>query len=155
METSAPSEKVEAMAETSRSAHAAEPDLLALTARIVASHVGNNATDTASLPGLIQEVYRALSTVGQTVAPAVEKRSLSPAVPVKKSVFADYIICLEDGKKLKMLKRHLKTAYNLSPEDYRERWGLAADYPMVAPNYANHRSSLAKKSGLGKAKSTK
>jgi predicted transcriptional regulator len=147
-----PSEKVEAMAETTRSAHAAAPDLLTLTARIVASHVANNAIDTATLPGLIQDVYRALSGIGQPQAAPAEKRSQAPAVPVKKSVFPDYIVCLEDGKKLKMLKRHLKTAYNLTPEEYRERWGLAADYPMVAPNYANHRSSLAKKSGLGKAK---
>ncbi len=143
------------MADTSRSAHAAAPDLLALTAQIVASHVGNNAIDTANLPGLIQEVYRALSGIGQPQAAPAEKRSQTPAVPVKKSIFPDYIICLEDGKKLKMLKRHLKTAYNLTPEEYRERWGLAPDYPMVAPNYANHRSSLAKKSGLGKAKAAR
>ncbi|MBI3444138.1 MAG: MucR family transcriptional regulator, partial [Magnetospirillum sp.] len=87
-----------------------------------------------------------LSTVGSV--PVIPERP-QPAIPVKKSVTPDYIICLEDGKKLKMLKRHLKTAYNMSPEEYRERWGLAADYPMVAPNYAQHRSSLAKKIGLG------
>jgi predicted transcriptional regulator len=100
----------------------------------------------SELPGLIQEVFRTLSAVGKGAAPAEKPQ---PAVPVKKSVHPDYIICLEDGKKLKMLKRHLKTAYNMSPEQYRERWGLPPDYPMVAPNYAKHRSTLAKKIGLG------
>ena len=95
---------------------------------------------------MIQEVFKTLSGVGKE--PAQPDRP-QPAVPIKKSVFPDHIICLEDGKKLKMLKRHLKTAYNLTPEQYRERWGLASDYPMVAPNYARHRSSLAKKIGLG------
>jgi predicted transcriptional regulator len=99
-----------------------------------------------ALPALIQDVYRTLSGIGREPV-ATDKPQ--PAVPVKKSVFADHIICLEDGKKLKMLKRHLKTAYNMSPEQYRERWGLPPDYPMVAPSYAKHRSSLAKKIGLG------
>jgi predicted transcriptional regulator len=121
-------------------------DLLALTTEIVASHVANNNTAIGDLPQLIQEVYRTLASVG-TVSVALERPQ--PAVPVKKSVNPDFIICLEDGKKLKMLKRHLKTAYNMTPEEYRERWGLPADYPMVAPNYAQHRSSLAKKIGLG------
>jgi len=121
-------------------------DLLTLTAEIVSAHVANNNIAVADLPHLIQEVYRTLGTVG--TAPVVPERP-QPAVPVKKSVLPDYIICLEDGKKLKMLKRHLKTAYDMTPEEYRERWGLAADYPMVAPNYAAHRSSLAKKIGLG------
>ncbi len=140
------------MADLPRPAHAGAADVLALTARIVASHVANNAVDPVALPRLIHEVFRALSSVGQGAPAAVEKKPQIPAVPWKKSVFPDYIICLEDGKKLKMLKRHLKTAYDLSPEAYRERWGLPPDYPMVAPNYANHRSSLAKKSGLGKAR---
>ncbi len=127
-------------------------DMLGLTAQIVSAHVSNNAVETAQLPGLIHDVFRTLSGIGQdgppvAVAAAPERRQ--PAVPVKKSIFADYIICLEDGKKLKMLKRHLKTAYNLTPDQYRERWGLAGDYPMVAPSYASHRSSLAKKIGLG------
>jgi predicted transcriptional regulator len=123
-----------------------DKEMLALTAEIVAAHVGNNSVPVNELPQLISDVHRALSNVGsQPVAP----ERPTPAVPVKKSVTPDYIICLEDGKKLKMLKRHLKTAYNMTPEDYRERWGLAADYPMVAPNYAEHRSSLAKKIGLG------
>ncbi len=134
-------------------------DMLGLTARIVSAHVGNNAIDTAELPALISEVFKALSAVGQDVqepapaAPASDRRQ--PAVPVKKSVFAEYIVCLEDGKKLKMLKRHLKTAYDMTPDQYRERWGLAQDYPMVAPSYANHRSELAKRIGLGtKARSS-
>jgi predicted transcriptional regulator len=121
-------------------------DLLGLTTEIVAAHVANNSVAVADLPHLIQEVYRTLASVGS--APVVPERP-QPAVTVKKSVTPDYIICLEDGKKLKMLKRHLKTAYNMSPEEYRDRWGLPADYPMVAPNYAQHRSSLAKKIGLG------
>ena len=121
-------------------------ELLSLTAEIVAAHVGNNSIALSDLPQLIQDVYRTLASVG--TAPVALERP-QPAVPVKRSVNPDYIVCLEDGKKLKMLKRHLKTAYNMSPEEYRERWGLPADYPMVAPNYALHRSSLAKKIGLG------
>ena len=121
-------------------------ELLDLTTEIVAAHVGNNTVALADLPALIQDVYRTLSNVGS--APS-EPEKPRPAVPVKKSVFPDHIVCLEDGKKLKMLKRHLKTAYNMTPEEYRERWGLPADYPMVAPNYAEHRSALAKKIGLG------
>lgn len=121
-------------------------DLLGLTAQIVSAHVTHNSVSAENLVSLIQDVYKTLSLVGkeQTVPDRPQ-----PAVPVKKSIFPDHIICLEDGKKLKMLKRHLKTAYNMSPDQYRERWGLAADYPMVAPNYARHRSSLAKKIGLG------
>ena len=120
-------------------------ELLELTTEIVSAHVGNNTVALADLPQLIQDVYRSLDSVG--AAPVQERPQ--PAVPIKKSVFPDHIICLEDGKKLKMLKRHLKTAYDMSPEDYRERWGLPSDYPMVAPNYAKHRSNLAKKIGLG------
>jgi predicted transcriptional regulator len=123
-----------------------DPNILELTAEIVSAHVSNNSVPLSELPGLIQEVFRTLSAVGKGQA-APEKPQ--PAVPVKKSVHPDYIICLEDGKKLKMLKRHLKTAYNMTPEQYRERWGLPPDYPMVAPNYAKHRSTLAKKIGLG------
>jgi len=121
-------------------------NVLGLTAQIVSAHVSNNSVSPDALPSLIQEVYKTLSGVGKEPAQADRPQ---PAVPVKKSVFADHIGCLEDGKKLKMLKRHLKTAYNLTPEQYRERWGLGADYPMVAPAYAKHRSSLAKKIGLG------
>jgi len=121
-------------------------DVLGLTAQIVSAHVSNNAVPSDALPVLIQEVYKTLAGIGKE--PAAPER-LEPAVPIKRSVFHDHIVCLEDGKKLKMLKRHLKTAYNLTPEQYRERWGLSADYPMVAPDYAQHRSSLAKKIGLG------
>jgi len=121
-------------------------ELMELTAEIVASYVSNNTVASVDLPTVIQDVYKTMSTLGsQTAQPERPK----PVVSVKKSITPDYIVCLEDGKKLKMLKRHLKTAYNMTPEDYRERWGLPADYPMVAPNYAKHRSSLAKKIGLG------
>jgi predicted transcriptional regulator len=125
---------------------ALQSDVLGLTAQIVSAHVSNNSVTPDALPALIQDVYRTLAGVGRE-PPQPDKPQ--PAVPVKKSVFPDHIVCLEDGKKLKMLKRHLKTAYNMSPEQYRERWGLPSDYPMVAPNYASHRSSLAKKIGLG------
>lgn len=121
--------------------------LLELTAEIVSAHVSNNAFAAEGLPGLIREVYAALESVGQ---PAPEPEKLQPAVPIKRSVFPDYIVCLEDGKKLKMLKRHLQSAYGMTPEQYRERWGLPSDYPMVAPNYAERRSTLAREIGLGR-----
>jgi predicted transcriptional regulator len=121
-------------------------ELLELTTEIVSAHVSNNTLAVSDLPQLIQDVYRTLSAVGTTGASGEKPQ---PAVAVKKSVTPDYIVCLEDGKKLKMLKRHLKTAYDMTPDEYRERWGLPRDYPMVAPNYAKHRSSLAKKIGLG------
>jgi predicted transcriptional regulator len=122
-------------------------DLLALTTEIVAAHVSNNTVAVGDLPTLINQVYQSLATIGQSpVAPAERPQ---PAVSVKRSVHPDYIICLEDGKKLKMLKRHLKTAYNMTPEEYRDRWSLPPDYPMVAPNYARQRSRLAKEIGLG------
>ena len=123
-------------------------DLLGLTAEIVAAHVSNNPVALADLPNLITEVYRTLSSVGLPASKPQPERP-QPAVPIKKSITPEYLICLEDGKKLKMLKRHLQTSYNMTPEQYRERWGLTSDYPMVAPNYAKHRSSLAKKIGLG------
>ncbi len=122
-------------------------DVLALTAQIVSAHVKANSVAADALPDLIRDVHRAVSGLG--AAPSVTSERPQPAVPIKKSVFPDFIICLEDGKKLKMLKRHLMSSYNMTPEQYRERWGLGADYPMVAPNYALHRSSLAKKIGLG------
>ena len=121
-------------------------ELLELTTEIVAAHVANNTVAVSDLSQLIQDVYKTLVAVG--TAPLTPERP-RPAVPIKKSIFPDYVVCLEDGKKLKMLKRHLKTAYNMTPEEYRERWGLSPDYPMVAPNYAKHRSNLAKKIGLG------
>lgn len=122
-------------------------DLLTLTTEIVAAHVSNNTVAVGDLPQLIAQVYQSLANIGKAPPPLVERPQ--PAVNVKRSVHPDYIICLEDGKKLKMLKRHLKTAYNMSPEEYRERWNLPADYPMVAPNYAKQRSRLAKEIGLG------
>ncbi len=123
------------------------PDVLALTANIVAAHVSKNALSTDELPALIRQVYHTLSTVGSG-GPANAERP-QPAVSVKKSVSNDFIVCLEDGKKLKMLKRHLKAAYNMTPEQYRERWNLPPDYPMVAPSYARKRSQLARDLGLG------
>ena|SRR5689334_20431826 len=123
-------------------------DLLALTTEIVAAHVSNNTVAVSDLPQLINQVYQSLQNIGGSVSPVQPDRP-QPAVNPKKSVTPDYIVCLEDGKKLKMLKRHLKTAYNMTPEEYRERWSLPADYPMVAPNYAKQRSRLAKEIGLG------
>jgi predicted transcriptional regulator len=123
-------------------------ELVELTADIVSAYVSNNTVVSAELPGVIDEVYSALRSAAHKAAQPV-KEELKPAVPIKKSVTRDYIVCLEDGKKFKSLKRHLRTHYNLSPEDYREKWGLPHDYPMVAPNYAAARSALAKKMGLG------
>jgi len=121
-------------------------ELLELTTEIVVAHVSNNTLPVGDLPSLIQDVYKTLNGLGE--APAAPE-ALRPAVPIKRSVFPDYIVCLENGKKLKMLKRHLKTAFDMTPEEYREKWGLPADYPMVAPKYAEHRSHLAKEIGLG------
>ena len=123
-------------------------DLIDLTADIVSAYVSNNSLSASELPRLIGEVHLALAKTNNGSA-GHEPEPLKPAVNPKKSVFPDYIICLEDGKKFKSLKRHLRTHYDLSPEEYREKWGLAADYPMVAPNYAAARSALAKKMGLG------
>ena len=122
-------------------------DLLTLTTEIVAAHVSNNTVAVNDLPQLINQIYTPLANIG--TAPAAPAARPQPAISVKKSIQPDYIVCLEDGKKLKMLKRHLKTAYNMTPESYRERWGLSSDYPMVAPNYARQRSRLAKEIGLG------
>jgi predicted transcriptional regulator len=122
-------------------------EILGLTSEIVAAHVSNNTVALSDLPGLIEQVYKTLATVGGGEGGNSDRPT--PAVPIKKSITPDFIVCLEDGKKLKMLKRHLKTAYNMTPEEYRERWGLSPDYPMVAPNYAKQRSRLAKQIGLG------
>ncbi len=122
-------------------------DLLRLTTDIVAAHVSFNTVPVGELSELIAQVHKSLAQAG--TGQAGEERP-APAVPIRKSVTPNFIICLEDGKKLKMLKRHLKTAFGLTPEQYRERWGLAADYPMVAPNYARQRSKLAKQIGLGR-----
>ncbi|MBM3506544.1 MAG: MucR family transcriptional regulator [Alphaproteobacteria bacterium] len=121
-------------------------DLLAFTTDIVSSYVANNTVAVQDLPQLIQQAYAALAGVGNALA---AKERPTPAVSVKRSITPDHIVCLEDGKKLKMLKRHLKTRCNLTPDEYRKRWGLPANYPMVAPNYAAQRSDLAKKIGLG------
>lgn len=129
-------------------------ELLALTVDIVSSHVSNNSVALTDLPEVIKQVHATLSDLAGKTAGEENKRP-EPAVAIKKSVTPDYIVCLEDGKKLKMLKRHLKTNYDMSPEEYRERWGLPADYPMVAPNYAKHRSALAKQIGLGTRRSAK
>ena len=126
--------------------------VLALTARIVAAHVGHNAVSSAALPGLIQAVYNALIEARPAPPPetaAPERTTLTPAVPPEESVFPDHIICLEDGKKQKTLRRHLQSAHGLTPEAYRARWGLGPNYPMVAPDYAERRSALAKSIGLG------
>ncbi len=124
------------------------PKLLGFAAQIVSAHVSKNAVAAQELSPLIERVYQALRNAGASAAEPVASRP-EPAAPIRKSVFPDYLICLEDGKKLKMLKRHLKTAYSMTPDEYRARWGLPPDYPMVAPSYAKHRSTLAKQIGLG------
>ena len=125
----------------------AEDMLLTLTADIVAAHVSNNSVAVNDLPNLIQNVHSALSGISGSSAAAEPKPE--PKVSIRSSIKPDYIVCLEDGKKLKMLKRHLMTQYNLTPDQYRQKWGLSADYPMVAPNYAEQRRTLAKSIGLG------
>lgn len=122
--------------------------LIGLVADIVSAYVSNNSVPAAELPGLIATTHAAISGLGIPAAPVAEERP-TPATSIKKSITPDFLICLEDGKKFKSLKRHLRTAYNMSPEEYRSRWGLPADYPMVAPAYAEARSTLAKKMGLG------
>ncbi|PWC48119.1 hypothetical protein TSA6c_16920 [Azospirillum sp. TSA6c] len=135
METNAPVSKVE---------------LTELTAKIVAAYVSKNTLPHDQLPAVISTVYSSIANAGQPQITVVEASSKPPAVPIKKSVAADFIICLEDGKKLKMLKRYLRTTYNLSPEEYRAKWGLPPEYPMVAPNYAKARSEMAINLGLGR-----
>ena len=137
------------MNDMSGTIQATDNDLIDLSADIVCAYVSHNALSVTDLPKLIADVHAALRGLGS--APAAEAaEELKPAVPIKKSIAADYIICLEDGKKFKSLKRHLRTHYNLSPEEYREKWGLPADYPMVAPSYSATRSKLAKDNGLGR-----
>ena len=127
----------------------AEEELLRMTADVVAAYVSKNTLPTAQLAEVINAVYGSLKGLESQVAePPPEP--VKPAVPIRKSITADYLICLEDGKKLKMLKRHLRSTYNMTPDEYRVRWGLAPDYPMVAPNYAEQRSAFAKKIGLGR-----
>ncbi len=122
-------------------------EILSLTADIVAAHVSNNSVPAEDLTDLVQQVYNTLSVIDRQATLASE--NLSPAIPVEDSIQPDYIVCLEDGRKLQMLKRHLRRAYNLTPDQYRQRWGLKANYPMVAPNYSKKRSDLAKDFGLG------
>jgi predicted transcriptional regulator len=128
--------------------HSGDSSYIELTAKIVSAYVSNNTVASAEIPQLIGQVYAALMRVssGQATAPA---EALKPAVPIKRSITAEHIVCLEDGKKFKSLKRHLRTQYDMTPEQYREKWGLPPDYPMVAPNYAAARSQLAKQMGLG------
>jgi len=127
---------------------AANENFLALTANIVSAYLRNNTVAAADIPTLINQVYGALTRISAGQA-TVATEPLKPAVSVKKSITPEYIVCLEDGKKFKSLKRHLRTQYNMTPEQYREKWGLPADYPMVAPRYAAARSQLAKQMGLG------
>src|SRR5262249_44319091 len=122
-------------------------NFIGLTAEIVSAYVSNNTVPAADIPALINQVHAALSRVSSKADGTGE--ALKPAVSLKKSITPEYIVCLEDGKKFKSLKRHLRTQYNMTPEQYREKWGLSADYPMVAPNYAAARSQLAKQMGLG------
>ncbi len=125
-------------------------DLVEITAKIVASHVSNNKVEAAELPKLIDIVYGKLSDLSNRNS--VEQQDLRPAVPVDESVTQDHIICLEDGRRFKMLKKHLKTSYDMTPEEYRAKWNLPLDYPMVAPSYAAKRQQLARESGLGKTR---
>jgi predicted transcriptional regulator len=137
------------MTETPGNSVLSNDEVMRMTSDIVSSFVSNNPVTTESLPDVIRSVYRTMSGLAGAPEKAVEEKP-KPAVPVSKSVTNDFIICLEDGRKLKMLKRYLRSRYDMSPDEYRRRWGLAADYPMVAPNYTQRRSEFAKKIGLGK-----
>ena len=132
--------------------HSDEASYIQLTANIVSAYVSNNTVSSAEIPALISQVYSALMRVSNGAQVAAPAEPLKPAVPIKRSITPEYLVCLEDGKKFKSLKRHLRTHYDLSPEQYREKWNLPPDYPMVAPNYAAARSKLAKKIGLGRRK---
>jgi predicted transcriptional regulator len=125
-------------------------EVLRLSADIAAAYFSNNAVSPSAIPEVIRSVHEAVLSLQSTPAPAPVAEKLKPAVPISKSVGEDYIVCLEDGKRLKMLKRYLRAKYNLTPEDYRRRWGLPPEYPMVAPAYAARRSDFAKQIGLGK-----
>lgn len=137
------------MQEVSDNSSVQDEQLLRMTSDIVSSFVANNTVSSDNLPDVIRSVYRTISTLAAPGEGRAEER-LKPAVPISKSVANDYIVCLEDGKKLKMLKRYLRSKYDMSPDEYRRRWGLPADYPMVAPSYTERRSEFAKKIGLGK-----
>lgn len=127
--------------------------VLSMAANIVSAYVSHNALPAGQIPELIQTVFKSLTDVNAPASDAPQETP-KPPVPIRRSVNPDYIVCLEDGKKLKMLKRHLRTTYNLSPEEYRAKWGLPSDYPMVAPNYAKQRSEFAKRIGLGRKGTT-
>jgi predicted transcriptional regulator len=137
------------MADSSGNSVLSNDELMRMTSEIVSAFVSNNPVTTDSLPDVIRSVHRTLSGLTGAQEKTSEERP-KPAVPISKSVTPDHIVCLEDGRKLKMLKRYLRSRYDMSPDDYRRRWGLAADYPMVAPNYTERRSEFAKKIGLGK-----
>ena len=137
------------MSENAVPENISKEQLLEMTTEIVSAYVGNNTIAAGELNELIVSIHDSLHNL-TTGGVEVEPEPIKPAVPVRRSVTPDYLICLEDGKRLKMLKRHLRTTYGLSPDDYRAKWGLPADYPMVAPNYAQQRSEFAKKIGLGK-----
>jgi predicted transcriptional regulator len=126
-----------------------EGSYIQLTANIVSAYVSNNSVSSTEIPALISQIYSALMRVSNGVQVAVPAEPLKPAVPIKRSITPEYLVCLEDGKKFKSLKRHLRTQYDMTPDQYRTKWNLAADYPMVAPNYAAARSQLAKQMGLG------
>jgi predicted transcriptional regulator len=132
-----------AVEKTSRS------DILRMAVDVVSAYIGHNSLSSSQIPEIIQTVFSSLQQLGER-GPGGHGEALKPAVPIKKSLAPDYLICLEDGKKMKMLKRHLRTAFNMTPDEYRAKWGLPADYPMVAPNYAEQRSAFAKKIGLGR-----
>jgi predicted transcriptional regulator len=123
-----------------------EEEMLRMTASVVSAYVGNNSLTPTQIPDVIKTVYGSLTSLGRGGG----HDALRPAVPVRRSITPDYIVCLEDGRKLKMLKRHLRTTYNMTVDDYRQKWGLPIDYPMVAPNYAKQRSAFAKRIGLGR-----
>ena len=129
-------------------------DITSLVTEIVSSYISNHEINTEDLPSLIKLIHQSLHKISSTQSSALAAPT-EPAVPIKDSLTPDYLICLEDGRRVTMLKRHLKTAYNLTPDQYRERWGLPENYPMVAPNYAKHRSNIAKNIGLGKHTSRK
>ncbi|MBV1886804.1 MAG: MucR family transcriptional regulator [Parvibaculaceae bacterium] len=137
------------MVENSEDESISKAEILQLASEIVSAYVSNNAISSAELPSMIQDVHQTLTDLGSDANSNVNNQE--PAIAVKKSITPDYLICLEDGKKLKMLKRYLRSRYEMTPEEYRAKWSLPADYPMVAPNYAEQRSKLAKKIGLGQA----
>jgi len=138
------------MAEQISAKNHPDGQLLRMTADVVAAYLKHNPLASTQLPAFIGSVYASFRALENARTVPIEHALLHPAVPIRKSITADYLICLEDGKKLKMLKRHLRSAYNLTPDQYRAKWGLAADYPMVAPNYAEQRSAFAKRIGLGR-----